>query len=322
MTEFNWTDFTRGALRFEMAREGALQPVRHTQQQAEIYSAESEGRRIRAMASAGVCMECETDAPSLALEGTAEPGSSQDVWAFDLLVDDKLYAHKEGSIASEPRFAWMQPLPAGRKRVKLYFPNLAQSFIRKLTLEEASYAEPVGHRCKLLCVGDSITQGFIARFPSAVYASVLARALDAELLNQGVGGETFNEALIDGATNYVPDLITVAYGTNDWVKKTLAEFRVDAAAYLKQLRAAWPKARLIIVSPLWRRDMAREDTKYTFQEGENALQQLAEENAALFIAGGALLPAVQELMSDQVHPNDLGHLTVGRRLAEYLQKGE
>ena len=304
MFRFNWPDFIQGALRFETTETGMLQPVRHTRRQLGIYSAESEGRRIRAMASAGVCLECETDARSLLLEGTAAPGSSQDIWAFDLFVDGRLYAHREGSIEREPRIAWTQPLPAGRKRLKLYFPTLAQT---------------VERRRKLLCLGDSITQGFITHFPSAAYTNVLARELDAELLNQGVGGATFDPAVVDGETDYAPDMITVAYGTNDWAVKTMAAFSADAAAYLKALRAVWPKARMTVVSPLWRRDIAREDVRYAFGESEGVLQWLAEENNALFIPGGALLPAVPELMGDHVHPNDLGHLMVGRRLAERLK---
>ena len=322
MFRFNWPAFTQGALRFETTETGMLQPVRHTQRQLGIYSAESEGRRIRAMASAGVCLECETDARSLLLEGTAAPGSSQDIWAFDLFVDGRLYAHREGSIEREPCIAWTQPLPEGRKRVQLYFPTLSQTCIKTLALEEAGFVEPVERRRKLLCLGDSITQGFITHFPSAAYTNVLAREMDAELLNQGVGGATFDPAVVDGETDYAPDMITVAYGTNDWAVKTMAAFSADAAAYLKALRAVWPKARMAVVSPLWRRDIAREDVRYAFGESEGVLQWLAEENNALFIPGGALLPAVPELMGDHVHPNDLGHLMVGRRLAERLRAVE
>ena len=52
------------------------------------------------------------------------------------------------------------------------------------------------------------------------------------------------------------------------------------------------------------------------------LRRLAEKNNALFIPGGALLPAVPELTGDHVHPNDLGHLMIGRRLAERLKAVE
>ena len=322
MNNADWTDFTQGALRFETAEAGMLQPVRHTRRQLEIYSADSEGRRIRAMASAGVCLECETDARALTLEGAAAPGSSQDIWAFDLFVDGRLYAHREGSIEREPRIAWTQPLPEGRKRLKLYFPTLSQTCVKTLTLEEASCIESVERRRKLLCLGDSITQGFITRFPSAAYANVLARELDMEMLNQGVGGVMFDPAVVDGETDYEPDVITVAYGTNDWVRKTMEAFSEDAAACLKALRAVWPKARMAVVSPLWRRDIAREDVRYAFGESEGVLRRLAEENNALFIPGGALLPEVPELMGDHVHPNDLGHLMIGRRLAERLKAVE
>ena len=49
----------------------------------------------------------------------------------------------------------------------------------------------------MICFGDSITQGYTSKFSSLSYVNQVARALNAEVVNQGIGGYYFNEATID-----------------------------------------------------------------------------------------------------------------------------
>ena len=73
---------------------------------------------------------------------------------------------------------------------------------------------------RLLAFGDSITQGVDVVHPSLAYAPTLARLMDADSRNKGIGGEVFFPALLEEKEDLDPDFVTVAYGSNDWSKCT------------------------------------------------------------------------------------------------------
>ena len=157
-------------------------PLRFTPAQMAVY-ADDPGYHACSQASSGMCLDCETDAEELILEGDAFRGSTRDIWSFDLLVDRRLFAHKEGSIAQEPHMSWRVKLPQGCKNVQLYFPCLASVSISRLEWLGGTETLPVVPQKRLLCLGDSITQGYTVHFPSLSYAARLAAALDMALLN-------------------------------------------------------------------------------------------------------------------------------------------
>ena len=69
---------------------------------------------------------------------------------------------------------------------------------------------------RILCFGDSISQGYDALYPSNQYTPQLAKLLDAEEYNKAIGGEIFRPELALARDDFEPEYITVAYGTNDW----------------------------------------------------------------------------------------------------------
>ncbi len=107
------------------------------------------------------------------------------------------------------------------------------------------------------CFGDSITQGFNAHNPSQTYVSILGRKLDMEMLNFGIGGYYFEADSLAGMESLPkPDMIIVAYGTNDWAMlPSLAEFRRKAAEYFKALSRLYGGIPVYVITPIWRGDM-------------------------------------------------------------------
>ena len=67
-----------------------------------------------------------------------------------------------------------------------------------------------------MAYGDSITQGYTALSPSLTYVNLVGDALNADVYDLGIGGEVFEPLMIDEAYPVKADLVTVAYGTNDW----------------------------------------------------------------------------------------------------------
>lgn len=302
-----------------LKEDNAWTPRRFSTAQLALY-AKNEGYRIRSIASSGVCIECITDAEAFLLEAMAFSGSSQDLWAFDVLVDHQLYAHREGSIAREKDIVWQQPLPPGKKRVKLCFPHLAGVNVKRFEWVNASVVLPVAHRERLLCLGDSITQGYVTHFASYAYPHQLAEALDAVLINQAIGGENFDPPMLDGNLGFAPTIVTIAYGTNDWRGKSREAFLRDARDYLVRARSIWPDAWIAVISPIWRPDAAQLTAQFPFEELHSLIEQATEGLGMTLIDGGCLVPPIGELFHDGVHPNDLGMLLFGKYLAREIQK--
>lgn len=217
--------------------------------------------------------------------------------------------------------SWRVKLPQGRKHVQLYFPCLASVSISRLEWLGGTETLPVVPQKRLLCLGDSITQGYTVHFPSLSYAARLAAALDMALLNQAIAGETFHAAMLDGALGFTPNLITVAYGTNDWSCKPRDMLVRDAEEYLDGVRRLWPRVPLVVIGPLWRGDQDQFPERFPFADLQPILASAAERHDARFVRGDELLPAVPELMQDAfLHPNDLGQTLYGERLVAALKR--
>lgn len=319
MAHTQWNSLMQGVIGQECRGDGCM-PLRFTPAQMAVY-ADDPGYHACSQASSGMCLDCETDAEELILEGDAFRGSTRDIWSFDLLVDRRLFAHREGSIAQEPHMSWRVKLPKGRKHVQLYFPCLASVSISRLEWLGGTETLPVVPQKRLLCLGDSITQGYTVHFPSLSYAARLAAALDMALLNQAIAGETFHAAMLDGALGFTPDLITVAYGTNDWSCKPRDMLVRDAEEYLDGVRRLWPRVPLVVIGPLWRGDQEQFPERFPFADLQPILASAAERHDARFVRGDELFPAVPELMQDAfLHPNDLGQALYGERLAAALKR--
>lgn len=308
----------RGIVSIRDNEDGTQTPLRFTSEQLDFYAADP-GYRIRTQASAGVCLDCITDAVHFTLDGIACPGSSVNRWNFDLVVDHRLYAHREGSLSCPVKLEF--DLPEGRKGLQLVFPCMAETRVRSLTLDGGCFTEPVEHQLKLLCLGDSITQGYTVQFPSLAYATALAMSLDAEMLNQAVAGETFQPNLLAELPAFQPDLITVAYGTNDWNCKSPDVFVRDAQRFFARLRLLYPETNVAVITPIWRGDTMEYPERWPFAEIDGLIRFAVQGQRVKVIEGTKQFPAVTELMADGfLHPNDLGHQLLAVGIAENLHK--
>lgn len=309
-----------GVVSTDPGEHGGLLLKRFTDAQKAVY-APNEAWRIRAQASSGIRLECDTDAAAMKLDFAAIPGSAWDLYGFDLKVDGKLYAHHEGRIADAPAGEWRVELPAGSKRLALYLPCLTGTEICGLELTEATFCAPVAHRHRLLCLGDSITQGYYAHFPSMAYTAIVAAGLDAEVVNQAIGGAMFYPAMLDPDMAYQPTLITVAYGTNDWRRHPRTQFEADAGAYMDKLCGIWPDVPVRMITPIWRADCGQPEYEdFPFADAHKILCEIAARHAnAALIDGAELFPQIHHLMEDgRLHPNDLGFTIYGERLLAKL----
>ena len=201
--------------------------------------------------------------------------------------------------------------------VGIYFPNMAGIRIRNVNLPE-DFA-PVVKKRKLLALGDSITQGFKAIFEHHTYVNILADAVDAEVVNQGLGGDVFYPDNLDPELPFAPDLITVAYGVNDWTQNIL--FTDRSQRYLERLTEIYPETPIVMLLPIWCvGDLGIHDG-HTLPEVRAFLREVASRFPTVRVVDTVdFVPHLREYyLPDGVHPNDLGFLYYGTRLAEYFK---
>ena len=153
----------------------------------------------------------------------------------------------------------------------------------------------------------------------------MTRALDAEVLNQGVGGYCFYEKSLTEPIPYAPDLILLAYGTNDYSGvETTAAYEARLRGYMKRLAELFPGVPVLQLLPIWRNDLSfhyKEKARdYTLEDARNIIRRVAAEYPNITVAD-VNMPQDQDFFApDWVHPNDLGFQIFGERVIEQIRE--
>lgn len=280
-------------------------------------------------ATAGVRLEFLTDATALSLMVRVQEGSTRKYFSHDVYLDEK----RIGSLCNftEESKAALYPLgdfplgdfearfyfgnvgsENGEHCVKILFPALCDSVLRELSLENATYLRPVKKNKTVLMYGDSITQGYDALFASHSYAARMTAFFeDAEVFNKAIAGDVFRPALAAAGVDRTPEIITVAYGTNDWNRLTKAEFDANAKAFLDTLSQRYPAAKIFVITPIWRAEWEEKRVFGAFASVGETLQRLcAEKENRICICGWDFIPEDPSYFGDKrLHPNDEGFVS-------------
>lgn len=310
----------RGADHFEDDG-GFFRFYRFNQAQMDFYEGYNRGFWIKTRATSGVNFDFFTDSSAFSFDYSVTNGSSRNFYYFDIYVDGVLSGHwgeqpmwiRQGTVTTA--------LPAGEHRVTVWFPNLACAAVKNITLDDGASLRSAPRTRKMICWGDSISQGYDAVFPSLAYTNRLAQHFDADMINQAIGGEVFIPPLLDCGLAFRPDIVTVAYGTNDWSKCTREDFCAGVDGFLGRLAEQYkPEAKVFIITPIWRADRSRVTKAGTYDEAVKYIADKAEELGLFVIDGYNLVPHWYEFYSDQrLHPNDLGYGEYSRNLIAAIE---
>ena len=235
---------------------------RFTKEQEDAYKSYSDDFYKKCFAPAGVRIELVTDSEWLDLSVEITP-SSRSFFSHPIYVNKNLI----GELAEKTNngiFSQKFPLGTGEKTVAIYFPWTVHSRLIGLSLDDGAKVEPVKKDHRMIMFGDSITQGYSASNPALSYASQVADALCANAINKGIGGEVFFPTLSMLPDECNPDIITVAYGTNDWSRGNLAVFEENSNAFFKNLSTLYPNAKIFALAPTWRSNYEKKDRGYDF----------------------------------------------------------
>lgn len=213
------------------------------------------------------------------------------------------------------------------REIRVHLPLGLEVAIEGLVVEPGARLEAVPATApRLLCLGDSITQGHAAASAAATWAAQLARLLGADLLDQGVAGHVWHPEFLGAVPELAPRLVTVAYGINDWSRgqgeqgaARVARIRAAARDGLARLRPRIGAARLAVITPLWCDFAEREVNGCHLTAVRDAIAAEAAAAGALVIDGAALLPAQPWWTADGLHPNEAGMGLIAARLHPLLE---
>ena len=312
-------------LSYSFDEKGSLHFHRFSEKQRETYALESQDWAMKTLSSASATFDFITDSGYITLKFDLYPGSSQKWGSIDLYVDGVFYGCRHAEDLSI-KLAGFE-LPEGEHRVTVYFPWSAQTVVNEVHLSDGASVIAVEKKRKLLCFGDSITQGYTSKFTSLSYVNQVTRALDAEVVNQGIGGYYFNEATIDASVlSYQPDLITVAYGTNDYSRyETADEYAEQTGKYIKKLAELFPNTKIVGILPIYRNCQNYQVRKlyrsYSLEDARRILRGHYESLPNGYVVEETGIPHIpQAYAPDFLHPNEFGFSIMAQGIIRKLQE--
>ena len=318
----------RGAVRFS-EKEGWFCFNRFTEKQTEAYRATGNLDFVgKSFASASMRLAFRTDSRRLAFAYRHQRASSRPFAWFDLYLDGVMTGHFGADNVTDGYEGKADlDLGVGTKLVELYFPWSRRTDLRDVELDDGTTFAPVRRPRKLLAYGDSITHGYDAVYPSLAYIEQFASLIHADTVNKAIAADYFFPELIDGEDFENPDLITVAYGTNDWCRRTRESTSERARAFLHKLSSRYPGIPVFAISPIWRGDWNDYESR-PFQAPATMVDALIREAAeglpnVTVLRGWPFVPHLPEFFSDRrLHPNDLGFGSYARNLYLAIRETE
>ncbi len=290
-----------------------------SEEQAAIFEGRSEACLLRAKSTSGIKLSFRTDSESLFLRVFVTPGSSRQYFSIDVFANGECvgvinnynkaemtgdYTATELPLGSfEKNFE----LWKGMKEITVYLPWSVGTMIEDISIDDGAVLYPMKRKKTLLSFGDSITQGYDALRSSGTYVARLARALNADEVNKGIGGEMFLPELAASAENFVPDYVTVAYGINDWSHKSRIQYEKDCRRFFDNLSKAYPNSKKFAITPIWTAIMNEEKSFGRFEDVDETIRGCIVDESITVISGMELVPHDEKLFGDlSVHPNDKG----------------
>lgn len=291
--------------------------VRFSPAQLDVYAAMGDAIALRSRCVSGVKLAMRTDARRIRIRYTIKERAR--AWAsFDVFVNDRFVdsfavdaaPEREATFVYDVRDSPHDGSPRQWNRIDIYLPHLAAVYVREIGVEGGDRTEPAEPAAgRLLCLGDSITQGMEAIRPSCSYPVLLSRMLGNEVVNQGVGSCRFDKRQLDPACAYKPDTVIASYGANDWeLSASLAECDRECRGFIDAMSAQYAYARRIVLTPIWRTDIDAVLPMGSFGDLVRTIRSACGRHPDVAVLDGLqLVPHQLAFYRDRgVHPNDEG----------------
>lgn len=328
----NLKKYSLGALRIKKEND-YIAFSRFTKEQEDLFLKRGEAVSNRAFCTASVKLEFYTKGGNISFEYTVAPGNNREFYSIDLLVDSNYkYSISKNTDSDAGLFSYNIPDSESEQRITVYFPTTVCMKIKKLELPRD--AAPHKRKTKILVLGDSLYQGYNPNHFQNTCMNILADSFDAEMINQAIGGDCFDEENL-AELEYNADFIIVGYGINDWAS---GKFRngEDARLYIEKLTQMYPQTPTFVVLPpnidylenTRKNDDLLFDTadsqyyNQTFDDIRNTLHKITEnyKNIVPINARNFIQQYPECFYKDNVHLTDLGNILFGNRITEEIKK--
>ena len=310
LDNLNLEKYFHGVYDFLPCENGYMSFSRYSAKQRE-YLKFNEFFFVRTTFDGSVTLEFTTKAEKFGFGYKILNVSSKDT--FDLYVNGELFARdKVADLAAEGKLEYL--LGSGEKKVCLYFPTDADIAVGNFRSDDDIFAVKKGE--KVLFIGDSITQGYGTFATGQTFVNVANRALDYEILNQGIGGYYFDKNSLMPLDKFIPDKVVIAMGTNlcYWDDK-----EKYVAGFFEKLPSVYGSVPVLVITPLWRADYPDSFDKVC------EVRSLIEKHSASMknvkiIHGDTLIPHDEKYFYDKVHPNASGGEICGENLVGKIRE--
>lgn len=303
-------EITFGAIRIENT-DGQMRFYKYSDEVISAFGARKDTFGARAATTTGVRFDFHTNSKRLKIE-VEEPKK------FEIYVDGLLRYTMRDTASLSVNIDTPRGKTLDEARITVYFPSHSVGKFKSLELDDGAYVRPHKFDKKILFMGDSITQGFEAKFDSLSYANKVSRYFNADSIIQGVGGACFFPETLE----FVPidfDFVVVAYGTNDFNRYgSVADFKTPLSEYMSKLSGLYGDKKIFVISPLWR----KLNTPEVYAELERYREEIeseAQKYGFINVDGCSLVPPVESLYTDGLHPNDTGFSLYAENLIKVIE---
>lgn len=304
---------TTGAL-FVRETDGGFEFDKCTPQQVAFWATRSDVLHMRSRATSGVRLDFHSNTKKLSYRISTQ---SNEHGKTEVLVDGiGVYTNELGE--SREQF----DIGEGEEhRITVIFPSHEIGTLHYIEIDDGATLMPHEYKMKILFFGDSITQGSRAPISSLSYAYRTSFYFDADSVVQGVGGGFFYNGIFDSAIEYEPDVMIIAYGTNDYARYT--EFDVisqRARDVVAQIRERYPSTKIFGITPLRRYDIPLKISTGEFDELRARIAEIFRESGICVVDGYDLLDDNPALYDDGLHPNADGFVQYTKNLCSFIEE--
>lgn len=287
-----------------------------------------ESRRIRMECPAGVRLRLRSNTRMLRI-AVRYGESSRPFYRGSILRDGKFLAPFGSDSPSVEGWQGVVNLPAlpdpksVAEEIEVWLPHQVGTALVSIEVDDtAAVRRGCDQSRRWLALGDSITQGMVAPLPHQAWTSVVACELNLDLRNFGIGGAQLESALCEAAMPWPYDVMTIAFGANDFNHSVPPDqYAENAAKLLARQSRDHPNARFLLMTP----------TPWLGRTTNEAGCTLADYRAVLadvvagcprctLILGTELMPDDPGLFCDGLHPNAQGMSVLAHSLAPLMRK--
>ena len=304
--EIDYNKLFRNCLGVLKEKEGYFRPVRLSEKQLTAYKKVNPEYIIEGKFTAGICIEFFSFDSSFSFDlitGTfIHPYANFDIFVNDNYSTSIIYNHGN---EKKSHFIFSTKIEK-KKKFTIYFPHSTDIRVRNFEIKDIEYVET--KKDLLLTFGDSITQGYVSKFPRFAYPIMISKKLDMDLLNQGMSGYVFESETIDESLKIEPKIITVAFGTNDWDRFDSMDYiKNKINLYFNKLNSVYPNIPVFVITPIWRCDYMNIHKCGTLFDIISNIVKYASKYNFNIVDGMELVPHNNKLFDPEcLHPTEEG----------------